>query len=1235
MAGTYNRNLYNSALYNAGREEAGALIRSIISAHTGPHVQAVVASTAGVSLISDFIIQEGTVKKPPSSFKFPDLVATLRAVFPGQAPFTDRDPNLPASIRGLGFGDLLARISLTNRIPDLGGNIFGLLEATLNALIVGRLGEHDLAASIFGAALDLPASMNLLLAGRTTPFSPQLPARVFGVAPANLGAKIHTPLDLAATIASRFASDLPASVQAIQFGLLGGRMVPIVAPKLFGFLRAFTSGTADIPTRVSSFPSNLSAVITSDLGGATGFKVGLPAVTLDPGSLTHDNMSGFIRGTSSATSLLSAIIKTGGETDLSAIIDFFGALNLPASVGAIPFGEKNRELPASVQAVRISDLSAVMTINRNVSFLSASISALRGTKDLNAFIRVAETFVTAIMNISTMSTTNLRAVVGRPDCEGGSGSFNLTASATPQFVGNLGASLVSFIETDLGASINSDEIFHSIDDISISFSPTRSRTPSLFQSCDQLSVIFSPFRGQNLSASIFGTIPSVDMGAIITATFPLLRVVPSISRITAADINNLDEVGLQEIRLQLEGDLTEFFYVSGTDRTFSRDANNNWKINIRSFRPIADNLFGEFASARICRLGALTNFATLDQAVRFCIQAVIGLNDQSNLSASIVARGEILDFPATIGISRNFHSMTSKIFPTSNPSSISASITSLNAILKAFIHPVGIAGEAVLTAAIAQESVHNLAADVEGFFVSGSTGAGTGGLGAIVPGVLRVATFTSIIAPAIKTDSLILTGVNDEYVEGPSLTDLGWIPGSKLTVAVWIKNNGTPVVNEAILGNYTDIDSPTAGFGIRWATPTTIEFFINGTSNRAVISIDYPETWQFLVAVYDPTLGSNNIKIYSNHGILGTTQDNYTVAVGNIAVPIFVGKTASVKSGVLDEPHADSHFHELMIWDDALTAAAIRDLSGAPPSKIHKIPPTVNSGNYNFSSSLLLHWDMEDLITTAPTIVPVGGVSTGTGNLVNLNALNVTTSVSPSSPRSVAAVDPGGATNWFASTASALPFVSGYTGSFTVWCLCTFASAGFSAVWGMGDSAQGNADSLRLFKNNTGGPPLLATMVDDAITTHTITGANIVEDDATWYSMIVTYDEPTKTMTLWNNGTLEGDVTLPTARLPQDELTIAANHPDSFGETRRHDGKMETYGFWDRVLTTVERGVLDDLSTEPILTEHATLSTNLTAWYRPGEVNDSGAMVDMSQSNGKNLARSGSQATWISQTYAE
>ena len=122
----------------------------------------------------------------------------------------------------------------------------------------------------------------------------------------------------------------------------------------------------------------------------------------------------------------------------------------------------------------------------------------------------------------------------------------------------------------------------------------------------------------------------------------------------------------QEIRFQLEGALLEYFYVHGTDLAFIRDAKQDWKINVRSFRPIAENMFGDFAAARVCRRGDVTSYATLDGAIRACIAAVLGLEGEANIGATIRATGQISGLLATLGVSDVFTDLgaiANRVFP--------------------------------------------------------------------------------------------------------------------------------------------------------------------------------------------------------------------------------------------------------------------------------------------------------------------------------------------------------------------------------------------------------------------------------------------------------------------------------------------------------------------------------------------------------------------------------------------
>ena len=115
----------------------------------------------------------------------------------------------------------------------------------------------------------------------------------------------------------------------------------------------------------------------------------------------------------------------------------------------------------------------------------------------------------------------------------------------------------------------------------------------------------------------------MDLNASLTIVFPLPRVVPHVSSVLAADLRTGRALNTQEVRLQLEGLLLDFLYVNGTEQSFIQESDEEWKINVRSFQEIAEGMFGDFASARVCRLGSVLSYSTLDEAVRACIEAVI------------------------------------------------------------------------------------------------------------------------------------------------------------------------------------------------------------------------------------------------------------------------------------------------------------------------------------------------------------------------------------------------------------------------------------------------------------------------------------------------------------------------------------------------------------------------------------------------------------------------------------
>ena len=565
----------------------------------------------------------------------------------------------------------------------------------------------DLVSAILARPIytaDLPARINPL-------YLHDLSGKIGRAEPGNLGAIIWTPLDLAASIAITFGDNLAASIAGISFKNLPARMLGIPGPSFRAFIRGSASATADLPSVVHLLEGtpDLPATITSAYPGPNDFLASITSIGY------HDSLYAAIISAFQGTKNLGALIKTGGETDLQAVIDLLGALNLTASIGTIPFGVRNRELPAFTQPVHPADLSAVMTISRNTAALGAFIEALRGQHDLGAFIRAAETFITAIFTVSTMSARNLRAVIGKPECAGGSAIKELPASLIAKNAKNLRATISVFAQHELGASVNTHNIIHAMDVISVRYSPRRDKKTKVLRSTDSIAIRYSPFRGKNLAASITGTLTYKDLNARVAAGFPLPRVVPTLSRLTAADLRNGGEnLNIQEIRLQLEGRLVEFIYVNGTDDAFIRDSEEQWRINVRSFQPIAANLFGDFAVARICRRGDLESFATIDEAVRACISMVLGLEGQLELGASITATGGFRGLRALLGVSDTYTDLgatASRVFP----SDFGAAIESTGQINDLIVTVVGVGAAATdLGASIYQESEGSLTASITG-----------------------------------------------------------------------------------------------------------------------------------------------------------------------------------------------------------------------------------------------------------------------------------------------------------------------------------------------------------------------------------------------------------------------------------------------------------------------------------------------------------------------------------------
>jgi hypothetical protein len=390
------------------------------------------------------------------------------------------------------------------------------------------------------------------------------------------------------------------------------------------------------------------------------------------------------------------------------------------------------------------------------------------------------------------------------------------------------------------------------------------------------------------------------------------------------------------------------------------------------------------------------------------------------------------------------------------------------------------------------------------------------------------------------------------------------------------------------------------------------------------------DQWQFIVGTYDANAPTFNVRVYVNYGV-GGAFDNYTTPIVQ-GGPIFLGKTSNIDSDGDDEPHFDGNIHEVMIWDATITQDAIEELAGNPPGNISKISPTQNVGGYTFADNLVLHWEFENI--TEPVVVSSGTPTTASGIFINLDETDIVDEAPTNSNASIECVS----SYYEAFSASRMPFPEDYQGSCTIWTVQKFNTNGVTASWGFGNSSNNFDAPFRAGKTSSTNTAY-CQINDENLVPYQITGPTLLNIlNGVWYSMIVTYDADTRTAQLWVNGIDQGSVTLAADREPTDEFHLLASFFD-FGEGQnRHRGSFEVAGFWDRVVTDEERAVLDDLSQEPFLTEHPTLKTNLTAWYRPGEANDRGSnLTDMANKDrNKDLNRRSSAFTLNRQNeYAE
>jgi hypothetical protein len=207
--------------------------------------------------------------------------------------------------------------------------------------------------------------------------------------------------------------------------------------------------------------------------------------------------------------------------------------------------------------------------------------------------------------------------------------------------------------------------------------------------------------------------------------------------------------------------------------------------------------------------------------------------------------------------------------------------------------------------------------------------------------------------------SLRFDSNTSEHVEGPALQDAGTFT-TNISFAIWHKwdiVDGGPGLYDCVWGASNSFSAANNGVMCYWQTSSEISWAVNNYSaNRAAATGLTATDWNFFVGTYDANLGSQNIKVYAN-GVLGGTTDILNANITGLTQLITVGKTwNSQDSGGVDD-FTVGKSDEFAIWDSTLSQDEITTLYN---NGVAGFEYNINSGLYTSADNLRLWWRLGD-----------------------------------------------------------------------------------------------------------------------------------------------------------------------------------------------------------------------------------------------------------------------------------
>lgn len=469
-----------------------------------------------------------------------------------------------------------------------------------------------------------------------------------------------------------FSISTSATLHATITG--GGVNIPYNLP---GYIVVASSSSGNLNASISGFAIfDLNALITPlQIQTLSGLIIPQAPSGVLYGSITptgsYANIYGFIRPTTPASNILYGSITGEGRSDLLGTIV---ADSSPFLKGTI-----------TVTGGRISDLYGNISVASKFS-LSGTITATSGglllgtcqaiqPEALYGSITIDDYYWVSSLPYNTYGAKGLYGVINGNQCLSSSNRSDLggTISGIPSdtLEGKITALRGQYALTVDKIEIERKNLIVSEDWIAIWI-----KNPVYSENYIPIIINNGPL--SDLQGSITAVGPNSDLSGSIISIYK-----PSVTRagVKLADLINFKTGERKKLRVFFKGDAKNFYYSPGV--SYPEDSADSLSIVVESYEKedptlTALDILERKINVKQCEITDLTKFSSIDEAIRYGIQAATD-TISSELSASITVIGGTYDLSGTVsGLNSAFlRDLEGFIVPTKNDPVLSGSLTAV------------------------------------------------------------------------------------------------------------------------------------------------------------------------------------------------------------------------------------------------------------------------------------------------------------------------------------------------------------------------------------------------------------------------------------------------------------------------------------------------------------------------------------------------------------------------------